>query len=137
MASTSPPPSFGLATPTDQVHAELVDATTGRGAEMGRRLLDDTDRARSEATDAVRRLWKAAVEPEWPSMRQALRAEMLDRAIQVNREGLRAVLPRLHHSAACEGDTITVESTVDIDLDCPEGLILVPSWTRPRREPRP
>ncbi|MFD8221399.1 DUF5937 family protein [Streptomyces sp. NPDC059697] len=114
-----------LATPTDQAYAELVDATIGRGAEMGRRLLDDPDRARSEAADAVCRLWKAAVEPEWPSMRQALRAETLDRAIQVNREGLRAVLPRLHHSAACEGDSITVESTVDVD--CPEGLILVPS----------
>ncbi|MFF7887595.1 DUF5937 family protein [Streptomyces sp. NPDC020794] len=114
-----------LATPTDQAYAELVDATMGRGAEMGRRLLDDPDRARSEAADAVCRLWKAAVEPEWPSTRQALRAEMLDWAIQVDREGLRAVLPRLHHSAACEGDSITVESTVDVD--CPEGLILVPS----------
>ncbi|MFC4011701.1 DUF5937 family protein [Nonomuraea purpurea] len=116
-----------LSTPTDQVYAELVDASIGRGAEIGHRLLDDPDRARLEAAEAVRRLWKAAMEPEWPSMRQALRAEMLDRAIQVNREGLRTVLPRLHHSAACEGDTITVESTVDVDVDCPEGLILVPS----------
>ncbi|MFF4013935.1 ArsR family transcriptional regulator [Streptomyces sp. NPDC001843] len=116
-----------LATPTEQVYAELVDATIGRGAEMSRRPPDDPDRARSEAADAVRRLWKAAVEPEWPSMRQALRAEMLDRAIQVNREGLRAVLPRLHHSAACEGDTVTVGAAVDIDVDCPEGLILIPS----------
>ncbi|WP_318213268.1 DUF5937 family protein [Streptomyces sp. SCL15-6] len=116
-----------LAAPADQTYAELVDATRGRGAEIGRRLLDDPDRARSEAADALRRLWKAVVEPEWPSMRQALRAEMLDRAIQVNREGLRAVLPRLHPSAACEGDTITVEKTVDVDVDCPEGLILVPS----------
>ncbi|MGW7261419.1 DUF5937 family protein [Streptomyces sp. NPDC054834] len=116
-----------LATPTDQVYAELVDATMGHEAEISRRLLDDPDRARSEAADVVRRLWKAAVQPEWPSMRQALRAEMLDRAIQVNREGLRAVLPRLHHSAACEGDTISVERTVDIDVDCPEGLILIPS----------
>ncbi|WP_217709072.1 ArsR/SmtB family transcription factor [Nonomuraea rhodomycinica] len=116
-----------LSTPADQVHAELVDATIGHGAEAGRRLLDDPDRARLEAADAARRLWKAAMEPEWPSMRQALRAEMLDRAIQVNREGLRAVLPRLHHSAACEGDTVTVESAVDIDVDCPEGLIIVPS----------
>ncbi|MEU0567280.1 DUF5937 family protein [Nonomuraea sp. NPDC005983] len=116
-----------LSTPTDQVYAELVDASIGRGAEIGRRLLDDPDRARLEAAEAVRRLWKAAMEPEWPSMRQALRAEMLDRAIQVNREGLRTVLPRLHHSAACDGDTITVESTVDFDVDCPEGLILVPS----------
>ncbi|WP_068894733.1 DUF5937 family protein [Planomonospora sphaerica] len=116
-----------LAAPADQTYAELVDATRGRGTETVRRLLDDPGRARSEAADALRRLWKAVVEPEWPSMRQALRAEMLDRAIQVNREGLRAVLPRLHHSAACEGDTVTVEKTVDIDVDCPEGLILVPS----------
>ncbi|WP_196453121.1 DUF5937 family protein [Planomonospora sp. ID82291] len=115
------------AAPADQAYAELVDAATGRGEEIGRRLLDDPDRARSEAAEALRRLWKAAVEPEWPSMRQALRAEMLDRAVQVNREGLRAVLPRLHHSAACEGDAITVEKTVDIDVGCPEGLILVPS----------
>ncbi|GJF23751.1 DUF5937 family protein [Streptomyces sp. HO565] len=116
-----------LAAPTDQTYAELVDATTGHGADLRRRLLDDPDRARSEAADVLRRLWKAVVEPEWPSMRQALRAEMLDRALQVNREGLRAVLPRLHPSAACDGDTITVEKTVDIDVDCPEGLILVPS----------
>lgn len=116
-----------LAAPADQTYAELVDATRGREAETSRRLLDDPDRARSEAADALRRLWKAVIEPEWPSMREALRAEMLDRAIQVNREGLRAVLPRLHPSAACEGDTITVEKTVDIDVDCPEGLILVPS----------
>ncbi len=116
-----------LAAPADQTYAELVDAAMGRGAEISRRLLDDPGRARSEAADALRRLWKAVVEPEWPSMRQALRAEMLDRAIQVNREGLRAVLPRLHHSAACEGDTVIVEKTVDIDVDCPEGLILVPS----------
>ncbi|MFE7130982.1 DUF5937 family protein [Streptomyces sp. NPDC057638] len=99
----------------------------GRGADVGRRLPGDPGRARSAAADAVRRLWKAAVEPEWPSMRQALRAETLDRAIQVNREGLRAVLPRLHPSAACAGDTITVEKAVDIDVDCSEGLILVPS----------
>ncbi|GGK56934.1 transcriptional regulator [Planomonospora parontospora subsp. parontospora] len=116
-----------LAAPADQTYAELVDAARGRGTETVRRLLDDPGRARSEAADALRRLWKAVVEPEWPSMRQALRAEMLDRAVQVNREGLRAVLPRLHHSAACEGDTITVGKTVDIDVDCPEGLILVPS----------
>ncbi|MEV1025055.1 DUF5937 family protein [Streptomyces sp. NPDC050264] len=116
-----------LAAPTDQTYAELVDATKGRGADMGRRLLDDPDRARSEAAVALRRLWKAAVEPEWPSKRQALRAEMLDRAIQVNREGLRAFLPRLHPSAVCGGDTIDVEKSVDIDVDCPEGLILVPS----------
>ncbi|MFI9574099.1 DUF5937 family protein [Microbispora rosea] len=116
-----------LSTPADQVYAELADAAAGREAETGRRLLDDPARTRVEAADAVRRLWKAAVEPEWPSMRQALRAEMLDRALQVNREGLRTVLPRLHHSVACEGDTITVESAVDIDVDCPGGLILVPS----------
>ncbi|WP_030508160.1 ArsR/SmtB family transcription factor [Microbispora rosea] len=116
-----------LSTPADQVYAELADAAVGREAETGRRLLGDPARTRVEAADAVRRLWKAAVEPEWPSMRQALRAEMLDRALQVNREGLRTVLPRLHPSAACEGDTITVESAVDIDVDCPGGLILVPS----------
>lgn len=116
-----------LAAPVDQAHAELVDATRGRGAEVGHRLLDDPDRAKSEAADALRLLWKTVVEPEWPSMRQALRAEMLERAIQVNREGLRAVLPRLHPSAACDGDTITVDKGVDIDIDCPEGLILVPS----------
>ncbi|MFI7030388.1 DUF5937 family protein [Microbispora rosea] len=116
-----------LSTPADQVYAELADAAAGREAETGRRLLGDPARTRGEAADAVRRLWKAAVEPEWPSMRQALRAEMLDRALQVNREGLRTVLPRLHPSAACEGDTITVESAVDIAVDCPGGLILVPS----------
>ncbi|MYS34295.1 MULTISPECIES: DUF5937 family protein [unclassified Streptomyces] len=115
-----------LAAPADQTYAELVDATRGRGADMGR-LLDDPERARSEAADALRHLWKTVVEPEWVGMRQALRAELLDRAIQVNREGLRAVLPRLHPSAACEDDTVTVEKPVDIDLDCPEGLILVPS----------
>lgn len=115
-----------LAAPADQTYAELVDATTGRGTEL-RQLLEDPERARSEAADALRRLWKTAVEPEWPSMRQALRAEMLDRAIQVNREGLRAVLPRLHPSATCVGDTITVEKSVDIDVDCHEGLILIPS----------
>ncbi len=116
-----------LAAPADQTYAELLDAARGRGADIGRRLLDDPDRARSEAADTLRHLWTSVVEPEWPSMRQALRAEMLDRALQVNREGLRAVLPRLHPSAACEGDTITVEKTIDIDVDCPEGLILVPS----------
>ncbi|MEU1371749.1 DUF5937 family protein [Streptomyces sp. NPDC005803] len=115
------------AAPADQTYAELVDATTGRGADIRRRLLENPDRARSEAADALRRLWKTVVEAEWPSMRQALRAEMLDRALQVNREGLRAVLPRLHPSAACEGDTVTVEKSVDIDVDCPEGLILIPS----------
>ncbi|MFI5659902.1 DUF5937 family protein [Streptomyces sp. NPDC051684] len=115
------------AAPADQTYAELVDATTGRGADIRRRLLENPDRAKSEAADALRRLWKTVVEPEWPSMRQALRAEMLDRALQVNREGLRAVLPRLHPSAACEGDTVTVDKSVDIDVDCPEGLILVPS----------
>ncbi|MEU6847862.1 DUF5937 family protein [Streptomyces sp. NPDC046716] len=116
-----------LSAPSDRTYAELVDAARGRGAALGHRLLDDPDRARSEAADALRRLWKAVVEPEWPSMRQALRAEMLDRAIQVNREGLRAVLPRLHPSAACDGDTVSVEKAVDIDVDCPDGLILVPS----------
>jgi DNA-binding transcriptional ArsR family regulator len=130
---TSSEPTFeeGLAalraTPTDQVYAELVDATTGHDAQVRRRVLDEPDRARSEAAAAVRRLWKAAVEPEWPSMRQALRAEMLDRAVQVNREGLRAVIPRLHHSMACDADTITVAKTVDVDACCPEGLVLVPS----------
>ncbi|WP_219635766.1 hypothetical protein [Nocardioides ungokensis] len=98
-----------LAVPTEQVNAELVDAAIGRDPHVFRRLLDDPDRARSEAGVAVRRLWKAAVEPEWPSMRQALRTEMLDRAIQVSREGLRAVIPRLHHSMACEADSFTVE----------------------------
>lgn len=116
-----------LATPIDQVHAELIDATAGHDDEVRRRLLDDPEKARSEAGAAVRRLWKAAVEPEWPSMRQALRAEMLDRAVQVNREGLRAVIPRLHPSATSDGDTITVESPVDVEADCPDGLILVPS----------
>lgn len=116
-----------LAAPADQTYAELADATVGRGADVGRRVLGDPGRARSEAADALRQLWKAVVEPEWPSMRLALRAEMVDRALQVNREGLRAVLPRLHPSAACEGDTITVEKTVDVDVDCPDGLILVPS----------
>lgn len=116
-----------LASPSDQVYAELVDATMGHDAEVRRRLLDAPDRARSEAAVAVRRLWRAVVEPEWPSMRQALRAEMLDRAVQVNREGLRAVIPRLHHSMVCEADAITVETTVDVDVDCPAGLILVPS----------
>lgn len=116
-----------LAAPRDQMYAELVDATTGRGTDVARRLLDDPDRVRSEAATALRRLWKAVVEPEWPSMRQALRAEMLDRALQVNREGLRAVLPRLHPSAVCGDDTVSVMKAVDIDVDCPEGLILVPS----------
>jgi DNA-binding transcriptional ArsR family regulator len=116
-----------LATPTEKVYAELVDATVGRAAEVRRRLLENPDRVRSEAAVAVRRLWKAAVEAEWPSMRQALRAEMLDRALQVNREGLRAVIPRLHHSMSCEAETITVDATVDVEADCPQGLLLVPS----------
>ncbi|MDN3250804.1 DUF5937 family protein [Streptomyces mutabilis] len=116
-----------LAAPRDQMYAELVDATRGREEAVAHRLLDDPDRARSEAAEALRRLWKAVVEPEWPSMRQALRAEMLDRALQVNREGLRAVLPRLHPSCVCGGDTINVMKAVDIDVDCTEGLILVPS----------
>jgi DNA-binding transcriptional ArsR family regulator len=116
-----------LGAPTDEVYAELVDATMGHQPEVRRRLLDDPDRTRSEAAVAVRRLWKAAVEPEWPSMRQALRAEMLDRALQVNREGLRAVIPRLHPSTACESDTVTVDRAVDVETDCPEGLLIVPS----------
>ena len=116
-----------LATPAENVYAELVDATRGHRAQTRRRLLEDPDRARSEAAAAVRRLWKAAVEPDWPSMRQALRTEMLDRALQVNREGLRAVAPRLHRSTAYEADTITVETSVDIDADCSDGLILIPS----------
>ncbi|MEV0890000.1 DUF5937 family protein [Promicromonospora sp. NPDC050262] len=116
-----------LAAPLDQVHAELVDAAARHDDDVRRRLLDDPERTRTQAAAAVRRLWKAAVEPEWPSMRQALRAEMLDRAVQVNREGLRAVVPRLHPSASAEGDTITIESAVDVGVDCPDGLILVPS----------
>lgn len=116
-----------LALPTEQVRAELNDATVGLDAEVRRRLLADPDRTRRAAADAVRRLWRAAVEPEWPSMRQALRAEMLDRAVQVNREGLRSVMERLHPSTACEGAVVTVERPVDIEVDCPEGLILVPS----------
>ncbi|HEX5534831.1 MAG TPA: DUF5937 family protein [Actinomycetales bacterium] len=116
-----------LGAPTDEVYAELVDATRGRDAAVRRRLLDDPDRARSDAAVAARHLWKAAVEPEWPSMRQALRAEMLDRALQVNREGLRAVIPRLHATMACDTDTISVQRPVDIDADCPDGLLLVPS----------
>lgn len=116
-----------LNTPTEQVYPELVDATMGRPAGLRNRLLDDPDRAKSEAAAAIRRLWKATVEPEWPSMRQALRAEMVDRALQVNREGLRAVVPRLHPSTACRGDTITVERPVDVVADCPQGLLLVPS----------
>lgn len=116
-----------LATPTEQVYAELVDATMGRAAVVRHRLLDDPDRVRSEAAAAVRRLWQAVVEPEWPSMRQALRAEMLDRALQVNREGLRAVIPRLHHSMTYQDETITVERPVDVVAHCPQGLLLVPS----------
>lgn len=116
-----------LATPTDQVYAELLDAVAGQDSQVRRRLLDDPDRAKSQAAVAVRRLWKAALEPEWPSMRQALRAEMLDRAVQVNREGLRAVIPRLHHSTACDAETITVESTAEVEVGCPSGLLMVPS----------
>ncbi|MFD7864186.1 DUF5937 family protein [Streptomyces sp. NPDC059783] len=116
-----------LAAPLDRASAELADAAAGRGADVARRLLDDPDRVRSEAADALRRLWEAVVEPEWPSMRQALRAEMLDRALQVNREGLRAILPRLHPSAGYGGDTVDVAKAVDIDVDCPHGLVLVPS----------
>lgn len=116
-----------LAAPVEQVHSELVDATARLEPAARRRLLDDPARTRADAAAAVRRLWRAAVEPEWPSMRQALRAELLDRAVQVNREGLRAVLPRLHPSVTSEGDTVTVESAVDVATDCPDGLILVPS----------
>jgi DNA-binding transcriptional ArsR family regulator len=116
-----------LAAPTDRVHAELVDATKGSAPGVRQRLLDDPERARSEAADAVRRLWKTAVEPEWPSMRQALRAELLDRAVQVNREGLRAVLPRLHSSVTYAGDTIAVDSAVDVEVDCTRELIVIPS----------
>ncbi|GMA20893.1 hypothetical protein MM440_00430 [Arsenicicoccus piscis] len=83
-----------LATPIEQVYAELVDATRGWEPRERHRMLDDPGRARSEAAAALRRLWRAGVEPEWPSMRQALRAEMLDRALQVSRESLRAVVPR-------------------------------------------
>lgn len=116
-----------LATPTEQVYAELVDATRGWEPRERHRMLDDPGRARSEAAAALRRLWRAGVEPEWPSMRQALRAEMLDRALQVSRESLRAVVPRLHPTLSCEATGITVDTGVDVEADCTAGLILVPS----------
>lgn len=116
-----------LATPREQVRAELADAAARLQAPIRDRLLHDPDRTRSDAAAAVRRLWRAAVEPEWPSMRQALRAELLERAVQVNREGLRQVVPRLHPSLAFERDVVTVRARVEIDVDCPSGLVLVPS----------
>ncbi len=116
-----------LAAPTDEVYAELDDASRGRAAAVRRRLLDDPDRAKAEAAVAIRRLWQAVVEPEWPSMRQALRAEMLDRALQVSREGLRAVTPRLHPSLTFDAGTLTIATDVDVEVDSSGGLVVVPS----------
>jgi DNA-binding transcriptional ArsR family regulator len=116
-----------LAAPIDQVHAELVDATRRSAPDVRRRLLADPAVTRTRAAEAVGRLWKVAVEPEWPAMRRALRGELLDRAVQVNQDGLAAVLPRLHPSIGYDGDTVTVESALDIVVGSARGLILVPS----------
>lgn len=116
-----------LATPTDAVRAELDDSSRGREPDVRRRLLDDPERARKEAAVAIRRLWRAVVEPEWPSMRQALRAETLHRALQVSREGLRTVTPRLHPSLTFDDDTLTVATDVDVEVDSSRGLVVVPS----------
>src|SRR5690606_30910903 len=101
-----------LATPTDQVHAELVDAFRGRSGGAAERLTGSPERTKVEAAGAIMRLWRAAVEPEWPSMRQALRAELLDRALQTSREGLRSVVGRLHPSVEYRESTLTVDTCV-------------------------
>ncbi|SMF01825.1 DNA-binding transcriptional ArsR family regulator [Cellulosimicrobium cellulans J34] len=116
-----------LAAPVEQVRAELVDATRRCSPAVRARLLGDPEGARSAAADAVRRLWEAAVEPEWVSMRRALRAELVDRALQVGREGLGAVLPRLHGSLTFAEGTAVVRSAVDVEVAGRGGLVLVPS----------
>lgn len=118
-----------LGTPDDRVRAELVDATRHLPAATADELLADPRRTLERTARAVATVWRAVLEPEWSSLRQALRAEVLDRALQVTRDGLDRVVPRLHPSMDFRDGVLSVDRPVDLEVmvEHREGLVLVPS----------
>ncbi len=116
-----------LATPISQVQAELHDSLDGSASAAAKELLADPERTRDACAAALQRLWDGVLASEWAALRLVLATDLLHRGQTLTRGGVAGMIGQLHSGVALNGSTVEVAAPVDIDVDCDEGLLLVPT----------
>jgi hypothetical protein len=119
-----------LATPLDQVAAEIA-RTYPRGVPpAGHQFIDDPNRALHELVDQMQAFWEAALAPWWPRLSATLESEIASRARRLVAVGAEAAFTGLHPTVIWDGGTLCVHPTkkapADVEL-AGRGLLLVPA----------
>ncbi|HEY6776843.1 MAG TPA: DUF5937 family protein [Thermoleophilaceae bacterium] len=119
-----------LATPLDQVAAEIA-RTYPRGVPLaGHPFIDDANRALHELVDQMQAFWEAALAPWWPRLSATLESEIASRARRLVAVGAEAAFTGLHPTVIWDGGTLCVHPTkkapADVEL-AGRGLLLVPA----------
>jgi DNA-binding transcriptional ArsR family regulator len=118
-----------LATPPDQVRAEIHHAYAGRSIpSILAPLIDDPRTAMPQLADVIRAYWDVALAPYWDRLRALFEGDVLYRARQIADGGARQLFSDLHPELTFEGDVIRVNKKFHsgVTLDG-RGLLLVPS----------
>ncbi|MEA2306085.1 MAG: hypothetical protein QOH43_3365 [Solirubrobacteraceae bacterium] len=140
----SPPPSVPhaeleeelgrvLATPHEQVRAEIARAHDGGLPRGGELFLEDPARAVSVLVGEMRAFWDAVLAPRWDRIVALLEAEIAWRARRLAAVGPQAAFAGLHETVRWGDGALHVtrrKATADVEL-AGRGLLLVPaafSW---------
>jgi hypothetical protein len=125
-----------LATPTEQVRAEIRRGYAGR--EIPRvlePLLADPPRGLTALAELVRAYWELAVAPHWERIRALLEGDVMYRSRQLADGGAQRLFADIHPEVSFDGDTLRIDMPYEIEADLGgRGLVFVPSaftWPRP------
>lgn len=118
------------ATCAEQVERELSELIADGRCDRRtvHRLAQDPEAAAGLLADAVDDVWRAAVAPLWPAMRQVLVADIRARTSMLAASGFGAMLANLHPTLTWTGGAVVRSSSIYTETSEPgRGLLLVPS----------
>jgi len=118
-----------VATPPDQIRREISECYGETGVPAALRgFLQTPDAAVRELSDLLRTYWRRVLAAHWERIRAALEGDVLYRAHQTLREGMRALFCDIDHSVRFDDARLIIDHawSAALELHGP-GLLLVPS----------
>lgn len=117
-----------LATDAGTVAAELAEVRAHRRPAPAVAAVLDDPRVLERLADAMRRAWRAVLEPEWPRVQAVLQRDVRFRAERLASDGWAAAIGGVHERVRWQGGSIDVAGMADdVEVLGGRGLLLVPS----------
>jgi hypothetical protein len=118
-----------LATPPDQVRAEVRRAHRGRPVPaVLRPLMDEPATGVPALVALLRAYWERAIAPHWPRLRALLEGDVLHRARQMADSGARRLFADIDPTISWADGVLRIDKRFDFEMDLEErGLLFVPA----------